>query len=63
MNHNFYMRYEPQFSHEYGLSRYSLGVTCWAPGGNTIINTWKKDQVTAPINSIFLLFDLWVNTQ
>ena len=34
MNHNFYMRYEPQFSHEYGLSTYPLGVTCWAPVGN-----------------------------
>ena len=27
---NNHVRYEPQFSREYGLSTYPLGVSCWA---------------------------------
>ena len=56
MNHNFYMRYEPQFSHEYGLSTYPLGVTCWAPVGNN--QHLEKRSTNSPYKNVSFSFPL-----
>ena len=51
MNHNFHMN---------DLSKYPLGVTCWEPVANTMINTWKKNQATAPTYIYYIYIYIYI---